>query len=85
METSFFPTENEARRELARVALISKHHYHPQILQLDVLDGPRWQANIEAKLGRFQLDRYRPFAFQHGSLVYNPRDRGWIPNAADNP
>ena len=22
----------------------------------------------------FQLDRYRPFAFQHESMVYNPRD-----------
>ena len=75
MERSFFPTENEARRELACVSLISKHHYHPQIVQLDVLDDPRWQTNIEAKLGRFQLDRYPSFAFRHGSMVYNPRDR----------
>ena len=27
MERSFFPTEIEARRELARVGLIRKHHY----------------------------------------------------------
>ena len=39
---------------------------------------------IEAKQGRFQPDRYRPFALQHGSLVYNPKDQEWIPNATDN-
>ena len=49
MERPFFPAENEARREPARIALISKHHYHPQTLQFVVLDNPRWQANIEAK------------------------------------
>ena len=85
LERPFFPTEIEARRELARVGLISKHHYHPQIIQFDVLDDPRWQAKIEAKQGRFQLDRYRPFAFQLGSMVSNPRDHEWIPNATDNP
>ena len=71
--------------EKPRVGLISKRRYHPQKIQFDVLDDSRWQANIEAKQGRFQLDRYRPFAFQHGSLVYNPRDHEWIPNATDNP
>ena len=60
MERSFFPIEVEARRELARIGLIIKHHYHPQILQFDVLDDPSWQANIEAKQGSFQIDRYRP-------------------------
>ena len=44
------------------------------MIQFDVLDDPRWQANIEKKQRRFRLDRYRPFAFQYGSLVYNPRD-----------
>ena len=34
IERPFFPTEIEARREIARVGLISKHHYHPQIIQL---------------------------------------------------
>ena len=85
MEKLFFPTEIEARREIARVGLISKHHYDPQMTQFDVLDDSRWQANIEAKQGRFQLDRYRPFSFQHGSMVYSPRDLEWIPNATDNP
>ena len=85
MERPFFPTEIEARRELAHVGLISKHHYRPQMIQFDVLDVPRWQANIEEKQGRFRLDRYRPFAFQHGSMVYNPRDHNWILNATDNP
>ena len=85
MEKPFFPTEIESRRELAPVGLINKEHYHPQIFQFDVLDDPRWQANIEAKKSRFQLDRYRPFAFQHGSMVYNPRDHEWIPNATENP
>ena len=85
MERRFFPTEFEARRELARVGLKSKLHYHPQIIQLVVLDDLSWQANIEAKQGRFQLDRYRPFAFQHGIMVYNPRDQELIPNATDNP
>ena len=85
MERPFFPTKIEARREIACVGFINKHHYNPQIIQFDVIDDPRWQANIEAKQGRFQLDRYRPFAFQHGSMVYNPRDHNWIPNATDNP
>ena len=85
MERTFYSKEIEARRELASVGLISKHHYQPQIIQFDVLDDPRWQANIEAKQGHFQLDRYRHFAFQHGSMVYNPRDHEWIPNATDNP
>ena len=53
MQRPFFPTEKEARRELARVDLISKHHYHPQIIQFDVFDDPRWQATLEAKQGRF--------------------------------
>ena len=65
--------EIEARRELARVVLISNHHYHPQMIQFDVRDSRR-QANTEAKQGCFQLDRYRPFAFQHESMVYNLRD-----------
>ena len=43
------------------------------------------QANIEEKQGRFRLDRYRPFTFHYGSMVYNPRDHNWIPNATDNP
>ena len=41
MERPFFPTEIEARRKLARVGLISKHHYRPQMIQFDVLDDPR--------------------------------------------
>ena len=71
MERPFFPTEIEARRELARarIVLISKHHYHPQTIQSDVLEDPRWQANIEAKKGCFQLDLYRSFAFQHGTCI----------------
>ena len=69
MERPFFPTEIEARRELARVCLISKHHYPLQMIQFDVLDDPRWQENIEEKQGSFRLDRYRPFAFQHVSMV----------------
>ena len=59
MERPFFPTKIEACREFACVGFISKHHYNPQIIQFDVSDDPRWQANIEAKQGRFQLDRYR--------------------------
>ena len=47
----------------------SKRHYHPHIIQFDILNDPRWQANIEAKQGPFQLDRYRPFAFEHGNMV----------------
>ena len=81
----FFPTEIEARRELARPGLISKHHYHPQTIQFVVLNNPLWQANIEAKQGRFQLDRYRPFAFQHGNRVYNSRDHERILSGKDNP
>ena len=85
MERPFFPPEIDARRELARIGLISKEHSHPQKIQSDIIVDPRWQANLEAKQGHFQLDRYRPFAFQHGSMVYNPRDHEWIPNASDNP
>ena len=83
MEQPFFPTE--ACRELERIGSISKSHYRTQMIQFDILDDPRCQANIEEKQGRFRLDRYRPFAFQHGSMVYNPRDHNWIPNATDNP
>ena len=53
MERLFFPAEIEARRELARIGLISKHHYYPQMIQFDVLDNPRCQAKIEEKQGRF--------------------------------
>ena len=73
MERHFFLTEIEARRETARSCLINEHHYQTKIKQFDVLNDPRWQADIEAKEGRFQLDRYRSSAFQHGSMVYNPR------------
>ena len=82
MERPFFPTEIEASRELACVRPISKHHYRPQVIQFFVLDNPRWQANKEEKQGRFRPDRYRPFAFQHGSMVSNPRDQNWVPNSA---
>ena len=85
MERPFFPTEIEARREVTRIGLISKHHYYLQIIHIDVLDNPRWQANIEEKQGRFQFDSYKPFAFQPDSMVYNPNNRNWIPNANDNP
>ena len=85
MERPFFPTEIEARREIARVGLISKHHYDPQIIHFDVLDDPRWQANIEAKQGIFQLDRSRTFTFQHGSMLYNARNHEWIPSTIDKP
>ena len=85
MERPFFPTEIEAGRERARIGLISKQHYRPQMIQFDVLDDPSWQANIEEKQGRFRFDRYRPFAFQQGSMVYHPRNHNWISNATDNP
>ena len=85
MKRPFFPAEIETRRELALVGLISEHHYHPQIIYFDVLGDPCWQADIEARQARFQLDRYRPVAFQHGSMVYNPRDHEWIPKATNNP
>ena len=41
MEKTFFPTEIEARRELARLGLVSKNHYHPQLIQFYVLNDPR--------------------------------------------
>ena len=40
MKRPSFPTDTEARRELARVGLISKHHYRPQMIPFDVLDDP---------------------------------------------
>ena len=85
IERPFFLRKIEARREPARIGLKSKHHHRPQMIQFDVLDDPRWHANKEEKQGRFRLDHYRPFAFQHGSMVYNPRDHYWIPNATDDP
>ena len=85
MERPFFPTEIETRRELARVGLINKHHYCPKMIRFDELDDPLWQANIEERQGRFQLDRSRPFAFQHGSMVYNPRDHELFPNDTFSP
>ena len=53
MKRPFFPTEIQARGELARLGLINEHNYHPQLIQLDFFNNPRWQANIEAKEGRF--------------------------------
>ena len=70
MERPFFPTQIEARRELARVVLINKNHYPPQMIQFDVLDDPRWQANIEEKQGSFRLDRYRPTSFQAWFIMH---------------
>ena len=37
MERPFFPTESEARRELTRIGLIDKSHYHPQKYSLTYL------------------------------------------------
>ena len=85
MERLLFPTEIEVLVEIARVGLVSKHHYNAQMIVFDVLNNPRWHADIEAKQSRFQLYRYRPFAFQNVSMVYNSRDLEWIPNATDNP
>ena len=79
-----FSAEIEARRELAGIFLINKQHYHPQLKQFDLINDSRWQAIIEAKQSRFHLYCYRPYAFQHGVLLYNPRDHEWIPNATDN-
>ena len=73
MERTFFPTKIEARREIARVGLVNKHHYHSQMKQFDLIRDPRWQANIKDKQGRFQLNGHRPFAFQYGNMAYNPR------------
>ena len=61
MERPFFPTEIKACREVARIGLICKNLYRPQMIQFDVLDDPRWQANIGEEQGRFSLDRYRTF------------------------
>ena len=63
MERPFFPTEIDTRRELASIELITKRHYHPQLIPFGLLNDPRWQANIEAKQSHFQLGRYRPIAF----------------------
>ena len=63
MEKPFFPTEIEARRELECPGFMNKHHYNPKMTQFDVLNDPRWHANIEAKQGLVQLDRFRFFAF----------------------
>ena len=83
MERPFFPTKNGACRDFARVSLISEHHCRPQMIQFDVLDDPRLQANIEEKQGRFRLDRFIYFAFQQGSMADNPRNQNWIPNCPD--
>ena len=69
MEGPSFPTDIEALRELASFGLVSKHQYHPQLMQFDVLYDSFWQANIKSKQGRFQLDRFYPFAFQHRNKV----------------
>ena len=74
MEGPIFLTEVKARRELARLGLVNKLPYQTDLIQFDLLNDPRCQRNIEAKQGRFQLDRYRPFTSQQGNLIYNPRD-----------
>ena len=85
-KSPFFPTEIEARREIDGIGLVNKQHYQKQLIEIDLLDDPQWQANIDAKQGCFQLDRYRHFAFQRGNILFNPisRDNEWIPNATYN-
>ena len=56
-----FPTEIGARRELAHLALVSKHQYHPETIEFDVLNNQRWQANIKPKEARFQTRSLSPF------------------------
>ena len=75
MEKPFHRTEIDARRKIARLGLVRKNHYQPQMIKFDVFNDPLWQANIEAEQDSFQLDRYRSLAFQHGHVVYNPRDQ----------
>ena len=70
MELPFFPTEIEARRELSHVGLISKNHYHPQTIQFDVLEDPRWQANIEKKT--------RPFLFRSLKTFFSKTEARFI-------
>ena len=84
MERLFFHAEIEARRELARIDLKNKQHHRPNLIQFDLLNNQCWQANVEAKQGRFQLDRHCIFAVRHGNHVFNPRDVDWIPNATDH-
>ena len=55
------------------------------MIYFEVLDNTRWQANIEEKQVCYRLDLYWPFAFQHGSMIYNTYNHNWIPNATDNP
>ena len=78
-------TEVETRKGRARIGLVNKRRNALQLIQFNLLNDTRWQANIEAKQGRFQLDRYRHSAFQNRNLVCNPRDHNLIPNATDNP
>ena len=85
MEKLFYPIKIEARRKFARLSLISKHHYQPQIIQFDVLDYQRWQANIEAKRSFSTWSLQTFWSPTRGKEVYKPRDHEGIPNATDNP
>ena len=66
-KTISFQTEKNTRRKLAKNGLVNKHHSVVHLIQIDLLNYPRWRANSEAKQECFQLDRYRPFVFQHGN------------------
>ena len=72
LERLIFRPKNEALREIAHTGLINKQ----QLIQFDLLNGERWQANIEAKQGGFHLNRYLHFVFSteisyiiHGSMI----------------
>ena len=48
-----FPHKIDARRELTRLDLTSKHYYHPEMIQSDVFIDPHWQNYIRKKTRPF--------------------------------
>ena len=81
-ERHFLPSEIETRGELTRIG-IKNNYYYPHLIYFDLLSNTRWQDNIEAKQGRFQLNRFRFFAFQLQPSS-NMRNHDWFPYATDN-
>ena len=49
MDRTFFSTEIEARRELARLGRLNKYSYEPQLIQVYLLNDPRNQTLQQAK------------------------------------
>ena len=85
MEKPLLSTEIEIRYELERIGIVKNIKKHTNLENCDLLNDPRWQAKVERKQCRTQIDRSYHFISYYGDLFYNPRDDKLILNATNNP